>query len=316
MSFIVESDSIGRRLILAKEALVEAQQLVIASQFDLSLMRAVWQADFALDLALPALFDHMKFSHPIASKKGDLPATTLFLDELKKNRFSTDVVMLSLILKARRVHNARNVIQHGGTCFSQADSVRYVNDARDFLDELLQKWIGVDLYGINLSLINTDKEAQLYFDKALEHVNKGEYKDASQSTSIAYRIGYDNLLFLNNDIVERDRISVQSRWNQSLHIRVENTLKKGNQSPREVRLPNYIHEAIKTISEPLGLTQFGVELNTAVQFLNLLPKITRAVESSTWISYGEDRSYSKEEAEYLFDQALLILYRIRSTLMI
>jgi hypothetical protein len=311
MSFIVESDSVGRRLILAKEALVDAQQLVIASQFDLSLMRAVWQADFALDLALPALFDHMKFSHPIASKKGDLPATTLFLDELEKNRFSTDVVMLSLILKARRVHNARNVIQHGGTCFSQADSIRYVNDARDFLDELLQKWIGVDLYGINLSLINTDKMAQPFFDESLEHMKKGKYKDASQSIAIAYRIGYDNLLFLNNDMVKRDRISVQSRWDQSLHIRVKNTLKKGGQGSRD-----YIHQAIETISEPLGLTQFGVELNTAVQFLNLLPKMRRAVESSIFFPLGEERSFTKEEAEYLFDQALLILYRIRSTLMI
>ncbi len=58
MSVVVESDVIGRRFILAKEALLEAQRLVVASQFDLNLMRAVWQADFALELAIPALFDH------------------------------------------------------------------------------------------------------------------------------------------------------------------------------------------------------------------------------------------------------------------
>ncbi len=195
--------------------------------------------------------------------------------------------------------------------------MKFVNDARNLLDQLFQDWIGVDLYGINLSLINTNKEAQLYFNKALEHIKRGENNDASQSIAIAYKIGYDNLFFLNNDIVERDPISLESRWNQSLHVRVENILRERSQSSRMFRLPDYIHEAIETISEPLGLTQFGVELNTAVQFLNLLPSMIRSLgSSSNWWLSGNEHAYTKEEVEYLFDQALLILYRIRSTLMI
>jgi hypothetical protein len=57
-------DSVARRLVLARDALMEAQRLVTYSQVDLNLMRAVWQADFALELALPALYDHRRYIHP------------------------------------------------------------------------------------------------------------------------------------------------------------------------------------------------------------------------------------------------------------
>lgn len=308
MSVVVESEKNGRRLILAKEALLEAQRLVVASPFDLNLMRAVWQADFALELALPALYEHKSYTHPVDEKDPrQKPGIRLYFNDLEKIVFKTNAEMKHLIRQARHVHEARNDIQHGGTCFSQADSIRYVNDARNLLDALLQEWIGVDLYGINLSLINTDTEAQIFFDEAIEHIKSGEYNDASSCIGKGYRIGYENLLFLNNDLVQRDPIAVKSRQNQFLHLRVEKVL-KGQK--------NNLNEAIEIISEPLGLTQFGVELNTAVQFLNLLPKLRRAVASPIWILHGEIRSFKKEEAEYLFDQALLILYRIRSILMI
>jgi hypothetical protein len=112
-------DSVARRLVLARDALMEAQRLANYSQVDLNLMHAVWQADFALELAFPAFYDHNGWVHP-PSKKAFTPGLPQYLENLKENHVATEKTDVRLIKNAENVHKLRNDLQHRGNIFISA----------------------------------------------------------------------------------------------------------------------------------------------------------------------------------------------------
>jgi hypothetical protein len=267
----VKSDSIARRLILAKNAVIEAQQLVSNTQVDLNLMRAVWQADFALELAFPAFFDQEGWLPPPNTDKLNLrvPGLPDFLKEFEDKHLPNDSFR-HLVGLAKKIHIARNNIQHQGITFSQTTSSEYVHNAKSILDKLSSQFLKVSFNKVNLSLLNNDLGAQEYFDEALKCLEEEKYFKSARAISIAYKIGYENLVQIGSN-------RVQNHWNLSLESQISEIFREDNSSVRDSSLG----KAIFALTRPLGVMQFGVDLNTAMNFFNLLPGVMQAL-GGTW----------------------------------
>jgi hypothetical protein len=305
-------DSVARRLVLARDALMEAQQLVINSKVDLNLMRAVWQADFALELALPAFYDHQSWSHPapkMQNNKVFSPGLTHYLSDLQENEAKNDQRFSYFIDLARKVHEARNDIQHRGIVFSSSTATGFTRDAKEFFNELSIRYLGVTTDKLNLSILNSDLEAQKHFDEAIKYFEEENYGKSAREISIAYNTGYDNLLYRNNDLIQRGFKETRDRRIQYLEGQISDIF--WQDSANSTSRDSVLGKAIFAIIKPLGITQFGVDLNTAIRFFNLLPGVFRSLGGTTWFDTGQERSYKKEEVEFIFDQSILILHRIR-----
>jgi hypothetical protein len=307
----IKSDSIARRLILVKDAIFKAQQLVSHTNVDLNLMLAVWQADFALELAFPAFFDQQSWAHP-PPKGLRAPGLPEFLEVFEKNHIIGNLHFVHLISLARKIHDARNKIQHQGVIFSQSTSSEYVYNAKSILEELSSQYLGVNLDRINLSLLNTDLDAQKYFDEALEHSTKGDYDDAARSIAKAYKIAYSNLLKSICISQETSNYYLKSQRRQPLKQKIEKILSSA--SLDSFLRDSYLEKAISALIEPIGLIQFGIDLDIAVRFYNLLPGVVQPADSTDWVHYGSHENYLLEDIEFLFDQSLHILHRMRINL--
>jgi hypothetical protein len=295
-------DSVARRLVLARDALMEAQRLANYSQVDLNLMRAVWQADFALELALPAFYDHNGWTHPL-SKKAFTPGLPQYLEDLKENHIATEKLDVRLVANAENVHKSRNDVQHRGNVFHMSTAKTLIRYSKNFLEFFSSKYLNVEFERLNLSILNTDSEAQKFFDKALKYFDTEEYGQAAREIAEAYNVGYANLLFTNNDLVDRDWDSIRNRHRRSLKKQVEEIYSRSGFDLKD----SYAKKALELIIQHLDLTQFGIEMNIAIHFFNLLPTVKRPVDSTKWVYAGDDREYSRDEIEFLFDQSLLIL---------
>jgi hypothetical protein len=127
----------------------------------------------------------------------------------------------------------------------------------------------------------------------LNYFEIGKYSEAAREIAKAYSTGYANLLFTNNDLVERDWDSIRNRHKRSLRKQVEEIYSRSGFDLKD----SYAKKALELIFRHLDLTQFGIEMNIAIHFFNLLPTVERPVDSQAFITAGVQELRASTQAD-------------------
>lgn len=290
--------TINNRLIIIRDSITEAKQLLSDRSQDFDRMKALWFTDLAVDMMLATVISHLNL--PLKSKKP-------MFDDLEKTIFDSQDARLSGLRPHRvlinTLHNQRNGVQHQGISPSLQTARDCVYGAENFLRDAF-KVFGLELNTFSLSDFIAFEEAKKYLKEAEKYFTNNDYTESAWMATQAFEQGKREFYKTVRGESESSFLRPYS-WSHSV--------KEKGRHPGDIYSYNgNENPAITEIAEVLELTRFGLDLHRVILFVQAVPEVYQPLGSDVWVRAGEHRTFSIDEAKFILDFSIDALYRMQS----
>jgi hypothetical protein len=290
--------TVNNRLLIIRDSINDAKQLITDRSQDFDRMKALWLADLAVDMMLATIVSHLGLK--LVSGKPQMP----MFPDLEKTVFDVSNPTLSGLLphqtKVNAVHKQRNSIQHDGTPPSLTAARDCVYGAETFLKDAFKSVFSADLETFSLSDFITFEEARECLKEAEKHFACGDYTECTWLATQAFESGSKEFYKAVRG-EGLDRLRRPYSWSRSLKEKGKFTI------PRERE-----NKAISEIAEVLELTRFGLDLHRVILFFQIVPKVFQPSGSEVRMRAGEHQTFSIEVAKFILEFSSDALYRMQS----
>lgn len=267
------------RLLLVRDTIIDARQIIESNPVDFDLLKAVWLADLAVELMLLTIVTDCNLLERQDYRFEDLTRA------VNNNSERSGIADLKVHLpNINELHKRRNRV-HAGASFSETASRQSVNYAEAFVRTALTSVYGLELDDFSMLSFVKETEAKEYLKTAVKCLDEGNYTDGAFNTSVAFQLARDAL---------SERISLWServvpQWSTGhIHTRIAGQ----NISSRMSLPPSELPTQVKQLAFVLELTRFGIVPGETLDFLETSVSLIRPI--------GKDDKWQSADAEFGF----------------
>jgi hypothetical protein len=293
----------NNRLLIIRDSINEAKQLITDRSQDFDRMKALWLADLAVDMMLSTVISYLGLSLKSGNAKRPM------FEDLEKTVFEDSTPTLSGLKThrslANTVHNQRNGVQHQGISPSLTTARDCVYGAENFLRDAFKNVFNVELETFSLSDFITFEKAKEYLKEAEKHFAEGNYTECSWIAAQAFEQGKD-------DFYRMVRGDGENSWKRP-YSWSHDMKEKGKHNPIGTHSSyQKENEAITEIAEVLEISRYGLDIHRVLLFFQTAPRTEQNLGRTMWMRFGEPKDFSIEEAKFILAFSTEALYRMQS----